>query len=345
MSFPSALDTHRTTTNDARPDFDLHELIDEYGLGSVQNVCRVRGGTVNRNWIVRTAGATVVVRSVSKELSRSDIKFEHSFIRALARHGFPYHLPQPLRTRTGRTVVMKNGVYVWLYKYIEGSKAQPSREEVIAEIAHAMATAHKAAQRFSLGQVKNSPIALQDLWLVHMLRHWQLKLCDSRDRRCRFFQARVQECIGILEQLRCTCYDKLPHFPIHGDLCRANVVFSGGRLTGIIDFGHCCSDTAIRDITIALHYECANREHRFKLDIEAARHFVRVYHKVSPLSPGEIDLIPAVAIAESVDLFWWRIVQIASKRTKTAIETVERPFKTLQWYQRHKEEIARALRV
>jgi homoserine kinase type II len=346
MLFRSALDTHRSRTHEARPDFDLDELIDEYGLGSVREVCRVRGGTVNKNWIVRTATQTVVVRSVSKELSHSDIKFEHSFITALGRHGFPYHLPQPLRTRTGRTVVMKNGNFVWLYNYIEGSKPRPSREEVIAEIAHAMATAHKAARRFSLRQVKKSPIALQDLWLVHMLRHWQLKLCDSLDRRCRFFGARVQECIAILEQLRCTRYDELPRFPIHGDLCRPNVVFSGGRLTGIIDFGHCCSDTAIRDITIALHYECANREHRFKLDLEAARHFVRVYHKVSPLSPEEIDLIPAVAIAESVDLFWWRIVQIASKRTKAApIDTVERPFKTMQWYNRHQEEIARALRV
>jgi len=329
-----------------RPEFDLHELIDEYGLGTVRNVFRVKGGTVNKNWIVRTAKKKVVVRSVSKELSRSDIKFEHSFIGALVRDGFPYLLPLPLRTRTGRTVVMKNGVYIWLYNYIEGSNSRPSREEVIAQIAHAMAMAHRAARRFSLPQVKKSPIALQDLWLVHMLRHWQLKLCGSSDGCCRFFGARVQECIGILEQLRCTDYDRLPCLPIHGDMCRANVVFSGGRLTGIIDFGHCCSDAAIRDITIALRYECASKEHSFKLDLEAARHFVRVYRKVNPLSPEEIDLIPAIAVAESVDLFWWGVFQIASQRTKTAsIDTVEHPFKSLQWYNRHQEEIARALRM
>ena len=336
----------RGMTHYARPDFDLNELIHEYGLGSVRNVRRVRGGTVNKNWIVRTAMKTVVVRSVSTELSCSDIKFEHSFIRALRRCGFPYHLPQPLRTRTGRTLVMKNGAYVWLYNYIEGSNLQPSREEVIAEIARAMATAHQAARRFSLRNVKHTPIALQDLWLVHMLRHWQLKLSDSSDQRCRFFGARVQECIGILEELRCTRYHTLPRFPIHGDMCQANVVFSGGRLKGIIDFGHCCSDTAIRDITIALSYECANREHRFKLDLDAARNFVRIYHKISPLSHEEIELIPAVAIAELADLFWWKIFQIASNRTKAEpIDTVEWPFKSLQWYYRHREEIARALRV
>jgi Ser/Thr protein kinase RdoA (MazF antagonist) len=309
-------------------------------------VCKAKGGEVNENWIVRTAIETVVVRGVSRERPRSDIQFEHSFIRALGRDGFPYQLPQPLRTRRGRTVVVKNGMYVWLYNYIEGSNSQPCQEEVIAQIAHAMATAHKAARRISLRQVKKNPIALEDLELVHRLRHWQLTLGDSLDERYRFFRARVQECIGILEQLRCTRYQALPRLPIHGDMCSANVVFSRARLTGIIDFGHCCSDTAIRDITIALRYECADRRHCFKLDLQAARHFLRVYHKANPLSREEVDLIPAVAMADSAELFWWTIFQIAIRQTETvSMRTIEQPFKALQWYNRHQEEVARALRV
>ena len=332
--------------DNAPTEFDLQELVDEYGLGTVRNTRKAKGGEVNENWIVRTATGTVVVRGVEKARSRSDIEFEHSFISALGREGFPYRLPQPLRTRAGRTVVKKNGMYVWLYEYIEGSDSRPPRDDVIAQMAHAMATAHNAARRFSLGRVKKTPIALEDLWLEHTLRHWQLKLTDSLDEHCRFFGARVQECIGILEQLRCTRYHALPRLPIHGDMCLANLVFSGPRLTGIIDFGHCCSDTAVRDITIALCYECANRKHRFKLDLQAARHFLRVYQKITPLSREEIALIPAIAMAESADLFWWRAFQIANKRAEAAsIHDLEQPFKALQWHNRHQEEIARALRM
>ena len=151
-----------------------------------------------------------------------------------------------------------------------------------------------------------------------MLRHWQLKLCGSLDERCRFFGAHVQECIGILEQLRCTGYDKVARLPIHGDMCRANVVFSRKRLSGIIDFGHCCFDTAIRDITIALRYECANINEDFKLDLVSARKFLRAYNKISPLSPQQIELIPAIAMAEAVDLLWWRIFQITNTRVPQA---------------------------
>jgi len=173
------------------PKFDLHELMDEYGLGTVQDVRIAKGGAVNENWIVRTARVTVVVRRVARERPLRDIRFEHSLIKALGRGRFPYQLPQPLRTKTGRTIVAKNGKYIWLYKYIEGSGSRPSREEVIEQIAHAMATMHKASRDFSLPRAKRTPIALEDIWLLRTLRQWQLKLLGSADARCRFFQTRV----------------------------------------------------------------------------------------------------------------------------------------------------------
>ena len=328
------------------PKFDLNELMDEYGLGTVQDVRIAKGGAVNENWIVRTAKETVVVRRVAGERPLRDIRFEHSLIKALGRGRFPYQLPQPLRTKTGRTIVAKNCKYIWLYKYIEGSGSRPSREEVIEQIAHAMATMHKASRDFSLPRARRTPIALEDIWLLRTLRQWQLKLLCSADARCHFFQTRVQEAICLLEQIRCTDYHALPRFPVHGDICAANLVFSHGLLSGIIDFGHCCLDTAIRDITIALRHECVDRHDRYKLDFDAARRFLKAYAKVNPLSRQETDLIPAIAMADSADLFWWRIFEIVNKRSQSeSLDILKRPFKALQWYSRHRHAVAGALRL
>lgn len=330
--------------DEARPQFDLQELVKEYGLGAVRSVRKAEGGEVNENWIVHTATGAVVVRGVAKNRSLEDIRFEHSFIRALGRGGFPYRLPQPLRTRTGRAVVAKNGTYVWLYNYIEGSNSRARREAVIAQTAHAMALAHVAARRFSLRHTNGTPNALEHPWLLQTLRRWQLKLVDSSNEHQRFFRTHVQECISILERIHCTRYGALPRLPIHGDMCRANLVFSGDRLHGIIDFGHSCWDTAIRDITIALRYECTNQRDMFRLDLSAARRFLDVYHEINPLTREEIDLIPAIAMADAADLFWWRMFQVANKRAETAsIRQLESPFKALRWYHRHQEDIARAL--
>ena len=186
---------------DTRSEFDLQELVNEYGLGGVSTARKAESGAVNENWIVRTATGTVVVRKVSKNRTLDDIRFEHSFIRALDREGFPYRLPTPLRTRAGRSVVAKNGRYIWLYPYIEGSNSRPRRNAIIPQMAHALASAHKAARCFSLRWRNANPVALEHPWLLHTLRRLQLKASHIQDEPHRFFRAHVQECIGILEAI------------------------------------------------------------------------------------------------------------------------------------------------
>ena len=149
---------------------------------------------------------------------------------------------------------------------------------MIPQMAHALARVHKAARRFSLRRMNAPPHALEHPWLLQSLRRLQLEVADHPGEHHRFFGAHVQECLGILEQFRCTRYSTLPRLPIHGDLCRENLIFSKERLRGVIDFGHCCSDTAIRDVTIALRYECTNGADRFRLDLNAARRFLEAYH-------------------------------------------------------------------
>jgi homoserine kinase type II len=331
---------------DARAEVDLQEIVSKYGLGGVRNVRKAEGGTANDNWIVRTAAGTVVVRKVSKSRSLNDILFEHSFITALDREGFPYCLPKPLRARAGRSVVAMNGAYVWLYNYIEGSQSPPPRNTVIPQMARALAAAHKAARCFSLRRTKATPIALEHPWVLHSLRRLQLEVAGRPSEHHRYFVAHVQECIGILEQFRCTLYTTLPRLPIHGDMCGANLVFSKERLRGVIDFDHCCSDTAIRDIAIGLRYECWNETDGYRLDYHAARYFIESYHEITPLTRVEIDLIPAIVIAELADLFRWRIVEINAKRSPTtSVAELENLFEAIRWYFRHQKDIARALRI
>jgi homoserine kinase type II len=331
-------------SDNTRSELDLQELANQYGLGTVSRVRKADSGEVDENWIVRTATGTVVVRRVSKSRTLDDIRFEHSFIRALGREGFPYRLPKPLRTRAGRSVVAKNGRYVWLYPYIEGSNSQPRRNAIIPQMAHALASAHKAARRFSLRSRDANLVALEYPWLLHTLRRLQLKVAHDQHEPHRFFRAHVQECINILEKFRCTRYSALPRLPIHGDLCRENLIFSGERLRGVIDFGHCCSDTAIRDVTIALRYECT--KDGYKLDLHAARWFLELYHEINPLTGEETDLIPAIAVAESADLFGWKIFEFCTGRTTALpISDLERSFKALRWYNLHRKDIARALRM
>jgi Ser/Thr protein kinase RdoA (MazF antagonist) len=209
-----------------------------------------------------------------------------------------------------------------------------------------MASIHKAARHLTIPHSKTNPLAIEDSWLLETMWSWQRKLRESSDERLRFFCDHVQECISILQGLDCAQYRMIPRFPIHGDLCMANVVFAADKIVGIIDFDHCCRDTAIRDITALLQYECVDAKEPFKLDISAAQYFIECYKRVSPLSRQEATLIPAVAIAECADAFWWKMYEITNHREGTITLTgIENLFQTLCWYSRNNREIASALCV
>ena len=326
------------------PDFDLADIMTEFGFGAVTAFRKARGGRVNQNWIVETADAEVVVRCVARERSLNDIRFEHSFINGLARSGLPYRFPLPLISRSGDAVIVKNGLYFWLYEYIEGVTRLSSTRDLLGRIATAMALVHKTAQHLTIPHSKITPLVIEDPWLLGTMRSWQLQLQGSADERIRFFCDHVQECISILEGLDCARYRMLPRIPIHGDWCMANVVFAADELIGIIDFDHCCHDTAIRDITALLQYECVDARAPFKLDLSAAQFFIRCYNRVSPLSREEATLIPAVAIAESADAFWWKMYEITNNRGGTiTLSRIEDLFRTLCWFSANEQEITSAL--
>jgi homoserine kinase type II len=326
------------------PEFDLEGIVTEFGLGAVTAFRKARGGRVNQNWIVSTDNTEVVVRCVARERSLSDLRFEHSFINGLSRSGLPYRFPIPLVSRSGEAVIVKNGLCIWLYEYIDGSTRVRSTRDMAGVIATAMASIHKAAQDLTIPHSKITALVIEDPWLLKTMRSWQVKLRGSSDERLRFYCDHVEECISILEGLDCARYRMLSRFPIHGDWCMANVVFAGDELIGIIDFDHCCRDTAIRDIAALLQYECADSKEPFKLDISAAQHFIKCYNSVSPLSREEATLIPAIAIAESADAFWWKMYEITNNRGGTiTLSSVENLFRTLCWYSQNAREIASAL--
>jgi homoserine kinase type II len=326
------------------PHLDIADIMTEFGFGMVTGLRKAQGGRVNESWIVRTAEAEVVVRCVAKERSLNDLRFEHSFINGLHRSGLPYRLPNPLLSKSGDAVIVKNGHYIWLYEYIEGRTSVSYTRDFIEQIAKAMASLHKAAQGFNISNPKITPLAIEDSWLLETMRSWQHKLSESSDERLQYFCEHVQECISILERIPCGHYCALRRFPIHGDWCMANVVFAGNQLTGIIDFDHCCCDTAIRDITAWLQYECVDAKYSFKLDITAAQYFIECYNRVNQLSREETTLIPAVAIAESADAFWWKMYEITNNQGGAiTLSRIENLFEALCWYGCNEREIASAL--
>jgi len=93
----------------------------------------------------------------------------------------------------------------------------------------------------------------------------------------------------------------LPNGVIHGDLFRGNVLFNAQGLTGVLDFHHAAQGYLIYDLAVAANDWCTDASGQ--LDVELSLTLLRAYHKIRPLLPTELQLLPAFLLYAAV-AFW-----------------------------------------
>jgi homoserine kinase type II len=81
----------------------------------------------------------------------------------------------------------------------------------------------------------------------------------------------------------------LPRGAIHGDLFRDNVLFTDGKVSGIVDFGFAATDFLAYDLAIAVNDWCTVRDgaHAGELVTEHVAAMAAAYDAVRPLTADE----------------------------------------------------------
>ncbi len=97
-------------------------------------------------------------------------------------------------------------------------------------------------------------------------------------------------------------YTALPRGPVHADLFRDNVMFSGEQLTGFFDFYFAGVDTWLFDLAVCLNDWCIDLETGLH-DAPRAQAMLQAYMAVRPLSAAERALLPALLRAGALR-FW-----------------------------------------
>lgn len=87
------------------------------------------------------------------------------------------------------------------------------------------------------------------------------------------------EVLPLLSSLRHAC--------VHNDANDYNILVSGGKVVGLIDFGDAVYTALINNLAIACTYAIMHEEN----PLDCARHIVRAYHNAYPLRPEEADIL------------------------------------------------------
>ena len=263
---------------------ELDAWLARYGLGALRELEPIKTGIENTNYFVTTERGRYVL-TLYERLPAEELPFYLNLMAHLAKAGVP--VPAPAPDRTGALFSMLCGKPAGLVDRIDGAAHLTPTDADCGAIGAALADLHVAAQSYR-GRLDNRR---GPAWWRQAARAVRPFL-DETQNAMLAAELKHQSGIGKL---------RLPKAAIHGDLFRDNVLFAGGRVAGIIDFGFAATDFLAYDLAIAVNDWCNRPDGA--LDAGRTGAFVEGYERHRPLTPDEREHWPMLLRAAALR-FW-----------------------------------------
>ncbi|HUF79849.1 MAG TPA: homoserine kinase [Burkholderiales bacterium] len=255
-----------------------------YPVGALDALEGIPAGIENTNYFVTTSQGRFVL-TLFEKLAARELPYYLELQDHLARKGIPS--PRPVADTRGGFLGELNGKPAALVVFLPGSDVAAPTAGQCAQAGAMLARIHIAGGSYPA--VMDNPRGPK-WWtavmpeIVPFLAAEDVKLLRDEVR----FQSRHR-------------LQPLPRGAVHGDLFRDNVLFDGGRISGVIDFYFACTDALLYDVAIAVNDWCLARGGTLDPDRTAA--LLDAYAGLRPFTPAERDSWPVMLRAGALR-FW-----------------------------------------
>ncbi|MBK9702174.1 MAG: homoserine kinase [Betaproteobacteria bacterium] len=267
---------------------ELEAWLTRYAVGTLVEQVPIASGIENTNYFVTTTRGRWVL-TLFERLPAEELPFYLNLMAHLARAGVA--CPAPAPDRSGALFGMLNGKPAGLTQRIDGVPIVTPDAAHCAAVGEALGRLHQASAsyRSRLGN-RRGPA-----W-------WRQAARAVRP----YVSAEQNELLAAELRLQ-TGFGKvtMPKGAIHGDLFCDNVLFSGERVAGLIDFGFAATDFYAYDLAITVNDWCIARDGdaRGSLVHELLQALLDGYQSVRPLTPVEREQWPSLLRAAALR-FW-----------------------------------------
>jgi Ser/Thr protein kinase RdoA (MazF antagonist) len=265
----------------------LECLAGSYGIsGSLE---RLSGE--NLNYLLSTEeGQRYVVKIVDAEIPPEVVEMEFEAQRYASSAGFSLQLPKIIQNNqrnleVGIKIHTNSLNRLLLMTYIDGNQLElmsDISDVLLKNIGNSLARYNLAMQGF------DHPAA-------HRNHRWNLAEAGQHRDKIGLVEEPEKQALlawgfAAWEQVE-SDLKSLPWQFIHGDMNRENILVSGDRVTGLVDFGDSCFNPAVCDLAICLAYIMMDRDD----PLETAAIVTSAYHEMRPLTEAELSvLLPLV---------------------------------------------------
>jgi homoserine kinase type II len=259
---------------------DLGAILADYDIGAPKSFKGIAEGVENSNFLLQTDRGSYILTLYEKRVSAEDLPFFIGLLEHLANREIA--CPLPVRTKSGAQSTMLKNRPAALLTFLDGVSLSRPRAGHCAAAGEALAALHHATADFAPRRANSLSLS-----------GWR-RLARATASRADSVEPGLAELISSnLAALEQGWPDDLPAGIIHADLFPDNVLFMGGRVSGLIDFYFACDDFYAYDLAVMLNAWCFEPGGRFSR--AKAQSLIAGYQKTRTLSTREVSALPVLA--------------------------------------------------
>ena len=255
-----------------------------YSLGKVLDLRGIASGIENTNYFLDTDQGTFVL-TLFEKLTVDELPFYLNLMAHLSGHGVP--VPKPIRQLDHHLLGQINGKPAAVVSRIPGEPITEPTDVHVNLVGEQLALLHQAGQSFP-GCLEN--LRGRQWW--SSASEYVFPFLDAEDKNLLETEIEAQREFGV---------HPIPKGPIHADLFRDNVLFSGGKVGGFIDLYFACNDALVYDVAITVNDWCTDESGGFNQNKLQA--VIEGYSSVRMFTKTEASLWPLMLRAGALR-FW-----------------------------------------
>ncbi len=276
---------------------ELEQVLRYYPLGSLTDARRLQQGSVNENWVATTSrGRFFVKRRHPSYHHEGLIRAQHALIEHLRRQGFP--APRLVKTLADETILVLEGQWYEIQEFIDGEPYDHDRPAHLEQAAITLGMYHHGVRGFGARAFRSlpdlySPATANEL-LQRLIHEGRPDRDPSSSDAARRLQAEVHDLADHFGR-----HPTPPRLVIHGDYYADNLIFSGDRIVGVVDYDRARLEPRVAELAEALIYFASPQTSHLKhlvypgfLEWEPFHRFLQSYGEVVPLRGEEARALP-----------------------------------------------------
>lgn len=275
---------------------EIQAFAEHYGL-IVTAYQPIQSGIENSNYFLHTTDGREFVLTLFEELNGQEAAFLAPLLQHLHRAGVA--VAAPLSANNGQSLLTLKDKPAQLAARIAGHHPDPVTLAQCSAMGKALATLHLALKSYPLKRHNTHGVA----W-------WQAEAKKARAKMGKVEQLLLDTVLDDFDETAAD-FDDLPQGLIHGDLFRDNTLFTGDKLTAILDFSEAGRDYWLLDIAITINDFCSDWP-SVSLNQALMDAFLAAYEAVRPLTDDERVVLPTF-LAMAATRFWLSRLSVAQR--------------------------------